>query len=362
MGVHVRVLIAWANDSSVNLGVRALGRGSQDLLRSVWPEAEFTYLNYGTRQPEVPWSPRALLRERLTGKLGMQRWLGGFDLVWDTRSGDSFADIYGLTRHSTMSFVHEFAVQAGTDVMLAPQTIGPFGTRRGRMLARRNLRRSRLVFARDAISAQASKDLGRAVAATTSDLVFGIDQPTPADTARDVLLNVSGLLWKGNPHVDGAKYRAEIRRIIEELLAAGRTVTIFPHVLDSSSHDNDVPVSHELVTEYDGRIDIAVPTDLEDARSIIAASTLVIGARMHACLNALSTGTPAVAMAYSRKFAPLMESVGWNRVVDITQDGDWSSDVLAFAAEETLKKDAVAAQGAGRRLLDPLVDELKRVR
>lgn len=356
----MRVLIAWANDSSVNLGVRALARGSEDLVRSVWPDAEFTYLNYGRRQPEVPWSPRALVRERLTGRLGMQQWLRGFDLVWDTRSGDSFADIYGLTRHTTMSLLHEFAAQAGVPVVLAPQTIGPFRTRRGRMLARRNLRRSRLVFARDAVSARASADLGRPVAAVTSDLVFGIDQPAAAATGRDVLLNVSGLLWAENPHVEAHQYRAAVRRIVDELLARGRSVTIFPHVLDSSNHDNDVPVSRELVTEYDGRIDIVVPADLEEARSIIAASDLVIGARMHACLNALSTGTPAVAMAYSRKFAPLMEAVGWDHVVSITQSGDWAADVLAHAASDGLREQAAVARDRGRALLEPLVHGLKR--
>lgn len=355
----MRVLIAWANDSSVNLGVRALARGSEDLVRSVWPEARFTHLNYGRRQPEVPWSPRALVRERVTGRLGMQRWLRGFDLVWDTRSGDSFADIYGLTRHTTMSLLHEFAQQAGVPVIMAPQTIGPFRTRRGRLLARRNLRRSRLVFARDVLSADASSDLGRPVAAITSDLVFGIDQPTPASEKRDVLLNVSGLLWDENPHVDAQKYRAAIRRIIDELLAAGRSVTLFPHVLDSQSHDNDVPVSRELAAEYDGRIGLVVPTDLEDARSIIAASELVIGARMHACLNALSTGTPAVAMAYSRKFAPLMEAVGWDHVVSITEEGEWADAVLAHAAAPGLRAQAEGARDKGQALLEPLVAGLK---
>lgn len=357
----MRVLIAWANDTSVNLGVRALARGSEDLIRSVRPDAEFTHLNYGRRQPEVPWSPRALIRERLTGRLGMRRWLRGFDLVWDTRSGDSFADIYGLTRHTTMSLLHEFAVQEGVPVVLAPQTIGPFRTRRGRALARRNLRRSRLVFARDIVSADAAESLGRTVAAVTSDLVFGIEQPQPAETHRDVLFNVSGLLWSENPHVDARQYRSSVRRIIDELLAAGRSVTVFPHVLDSQNHDNDIPVSHELVAEYIGRIDLVVPADLDEARSIIASSRLVIGARMHACLNALSTGTPAVAMAYSRKFAPLLEAVGWHRVVSITQPGDWAGEVLAHAASDGLREQAESAQARGRTLLAPLVDKLRRV-
>ena len=59
----------------------------------------------------------------MLGRRGMQDWLAGFDVVWDTRSGDSFTDIYGPRRHAIMASVHEFAVQAGASVMIAPQTI-----------------------------------------------------------------------------------------------------------------------------------------------------------------------------------------------------------------------------------------------
>lgn len=358
----MRVLVTWADDRSPNLGVRALGRGSADLLKSALPDADFTFINYGNRPPEVPWGRvRSLLRERLTGKLGMMRWLSQFDLVWDTRSGDSFADIYGLARHRTMSIVHELAVQAGARAVLAPQTIGPFHTREGRMLARRNLRRSSLVFARDALSAQAAEDLGRPVDATASDLVFGIDQPA-AGTPRDVLLNVSGLLWSSNPHVDAEQYRATVRSVIDGLLDRGRAVTLLPHVLESANHDNDVPVSRALEQEYDGRLSLQVPKDLEDARSVIASAQLVIGARMHACLNALSVGTPAVAMAYSRKFVPLLDSIGWRGVVSLMEPGVHAEAILAHTEESELDIRAKQAREGGQERLLPVRRMLAAVR
>ncbi|WP_245542897.1 polysaccharide pyruvyl transferase family protein [Ruania albidiflava] len=322
------------------------------------PGAELTLINYGNKPPEIPWGRvRSLLRERVTGRFGMMRWLKDFDLVWDTRSGDSFADIYGLARHRTMSMLHEFAVQAGPRVVLAPQTIGPFRTREGRMLAKRNLQRSTLVFARDSLSARAAERLGRPVDATASDLVFGIDQPIPA-AQHDVLLNVSGLLWSQNPHVDNMQYRATVRTIIDNLLERGRAVTLLPHVLESSNHDNDVPVSRSLVQEYDGRVSLHVPEDLDDVRSVIASAHLVIGARMHACLNALSVGTPAVAMAYSRKFAPLLESIGWNAVVSLTETGAHAEEVLAHIDGPDLAQRAVLARDAGQDLLDPIGQHL----
>lgn len=354
----MRVLVAWADDSSANLGVRALGEGSVDLLRRRWPDAEFVYMNYRRRPPQIPWGrTRSLLRERVEGSKGMMDWLAGFDLVWDTRSGDSFADIYGLPRLTTMSLVHEFATQAGAAVALAPQTIGPFRTARGRALARRSLRRSSLVFARDPLSAASSTRLGRRPDAVTSDLVFGLDQPA-AGAPRDVLLNVSGLLWQADDHVDASSYRTAIHAIINGLLAEGRGVTLLPHVLESDTPDNDVPVARALAETYGDRVDLLIPADLDEARSAIAGARLVIGARMHACLNALSTGTPAVAMAYSRKFAPLMESIGWERVVSIADSGDLAASVLRHARHDGLAADAAAAQLRGQHLLQPLVDRL----
>src|SRR5699024_3458615 len=207
-----RILVLWASESATNLGVAALARGSRDLLQRVSPGAEITFANYGARPAQVPWGrPRSLVRERVQSRFGMQDYFRSFDLVWDTRAGDSFADIYGLERLITMSMVHECARAAGAPIVMAPQTIGPFPARRGRLLARGSRRRSRLVGARDPRSAAAAEALRRPADMTAADMVFAIEQPQ-AGPPRDVLLNVSGLLWSTNPHVEAAAYR----RILQE--------------------------------------------------------------------------------------------------------------------------------------------------
>src|SRR5699024_6257866 len=132
-----RILVLWASESATNRGVTALARGSRDLLQSVSPSAEIAISKCGGRPAAGAggW-PGCLVRERAPWRLGMQDYFRGFDLVWDTRAGDSFADIYGLERLITMSMVHECARAAGAPIVMAPQTIGPFITRRGRLLAR----------------------------------------------------------------------------------------------------------------------------------------------------------------------------------------------------------------------------------
>ena len=149
-----------------------------------------------------------------------------------------------------MSAVHEFAVQVGRPVVMAPQTIGPFRTATGRPLGRSSLRRSAPSSARDPASAEAAASLGRPVDAVTSDLAFAIPQPAQVAGPRDVVLNVSGLLWQENLHVDAREYREAVTVIVRMLLADSRSVAVLPHVLDSHDRDNDAPAVDALIAEF----------------------------------------------------------------------------------------------------------------
>src|SRR5699024_9500305 len=74
-----------------------------------------------------------------------------------------------------------------------------------------------------------------------------------------------------------------------------------------------------------------------------------------ACLNALSVGTPAIPLAYSRKFAPLLDSVGWTTGFDLrTDDPATLPRQIMAAAVEVTPEQARAASAAGRQSLDAL--------
>lgn len=354
----MRILVLWAHESSTNLGVAALARGSHDLLLSVWPKAEIEFANYGHRPPAVPWGrPRSLLRERVMPQKGMQEYFKQFDLVWDTRSGDSFSDIYGAGRNVTMGMVYEFAQQAGPACVLAPQTIGPFTSRIAKNIARRNLRTSKAVYSRDRASSDAAYELGRQPDALSSDLAFGIEQ-ADALKYRDILLNVSGLLWNENPHVDAESYRNAMIVLTQRLKADGRNVSLLAHVLDSPSSDNDVPAVYDLARRLNFEPEVLIPEDLDSARAAIASADLVIAARMHASLNALSQGVPAIPLAYSRKFAPLLEGVKWNHTVDLRSSSPDIDRVIKLSERDGLNEEASQAQQLGQASLKTVADHL----
>jgi hypothetical protein len=356
-GTTMRALVLWADDSSANLGVRALAQGTSALLERAFPGIETVTQNYGAPSAPVRMGDRRALRiERLTRRGGLRDWLAGFDIAVDTRSGDSFADIYGQPRLAAMSDAAAAVRRAGTRYVLGPQTIGPFDTPAGRRTATRDLRSADLVMARDARSAEVAAQLGRPVDVLTTDVVFALDVPARHET-HDVLLNVSGLLWHDSPHLDAARYRRTVTDLHDGLVAAGRRVALLVHVLANETPDDDTRAAEAFARTRD--VEVVVPTSLQDVRTAVAGARLVIGSRMHACLNSLSVGTPAIPLAYSRKFEPLLERLDWPTGFDLRRTEDPVPAVLAAAGDDSLAAAAAGVRDRAQELLLPAVEALR---
>lgn len=338
----MKALVLWANDIQPNLGVRALAHGSEALIKLAFPGADVRFRGLGAEGdgPINIGHLKPLFKERVTGHKGLMDWLASFDLVLDTRAGDSFTDIYGLHRLVQMSVIGEFARQVGVPVALGPQTIGPFKSLPARLLAKRVLHRSDVVMTRDPRSAEAAAILGRRADVVATDVVFALPRPE-VTRSRDVILNVSGLLWEENPHVPFGHYRETVRDLVRALEAEGRSVSLLAHVLPpptKTSADNDLHAVQSLDRNLGGSRELLIPEDLWDVRRTVASASIVVGARMHACLNALSVGTPAIPMAYSRKFSPLLDALGWRHTVDARE-----KDAARMVRDQLANPDLVAA-------------------
>ena len=344
-GRSLRVLVLWADEKSANMGVRALGAGTAALLGRVFPRADFTFLNYGTRTAPVSLDWRNLVRQ-LHPRSELARWLSQFDLVVDSRSGDSFTDIYGFARLATMSILAEVVSLSRVPLVLGPQTLGPFHTVHARALARRAMGRASLVMARDSASARCAEELGHPAHVLTTDVVFAIPRSAAA-VEHDVVVNVSGLLWNDNPHVDSAEYADVVVDLCRRLIGDGRRVTLLAHVIDSPAADNDVPAIHQAWDRIgDEAVRIVVPESLRDVRSVLASARVMVGSRMHACLNALSCGTPAIPLAYSRKFAPLLSDLGWGHTVDLRESDNPAGEVLTEVDKDMSRSVALLGERA----------------
>jgi colanic acid/amylovoran biosynthesis protein len=350
----MRVLVLWAGNTSANLGVRVLAEGMAALARAAWgQDTQVDFQDYGPGDSTVGFGGRSIIRDigRRSGPIKQK--LRGYDVILDSGAGDSLADIYGIKRLVIMNYAHRTASQLSLPLVLGPQTVGPFTTRLGRALGRDSLRRTELALLRDSQSRAFALILGSRREALATDVVFALPH-SAAPTSRDVIVNVSGLLWGNNCHVDSVRYREEVFSLVSGLLATGREVALLAHVLENPTADNDVPAVQEVAAQFGDRLEVLVPTDLNAARSSIASARLVIGSRMHACLNALSLGVPAVPWAYSRKFAPLMNDLGWPYGYDLRDAESPSAQTLALiqtTPEETFRAELDAVrQTAGERL------------
>jgi polysaccharide pyruvyl transferase WcaK-like protein len=298
--------------------------------------------------------PFAALRRRWIAGNDCLRYLNESDLVLAISGGDSFSDIYGLQRLFYVSLPQLLALWSGKKLILPPQTLGPFKSRFGRGVAKYIIKRAEVIYSRDRAGIlQVENMLGPGVGADRLrfcyDVGFVVDPIPPAsidlvglpleelEAQRLVGLNVSGLLYMGGytrNNMFGLKtdYRAFTHTLIDFLIEKKKAaVVLIPHVLGTMG-ECDSPVCdrlfQELKDKYPDRIGVVRGRyNQSEIKYIIGLCDFFIGARMHACIAALSQGIPAMAIAYSDKFIGVMQAVGVGGLV---------ADPRSMGAEEVL--------------------------
>ena len=151
-------------------------------------------------------------------------------------------------------------------------------------------------------------------------------RPPPRDGGPvRVGLNVSGLLMNGgytgkNMFGLTTDYPALIREILRRFTAMeGVETHLVGHVISESQPvEDDFRASEALAEEFPGAVLAPRFASPSEAKSYIAGMDFFMGARMHACIAAFSSGVPVIPMAYSRKFAGLFGTLGYERTVDCT--------------------------------------------
>ena len=90
------------------------------------------------------------------------------------------------------------------------------------------------------------------------------------------------------------------------------------HVLPGDrSAEDDAHTNREIAAEFPGLILAPEFRSPSEAKSYISGLDFFMGARMHATIAAFSSGVPVIPMAYSRKFAGLFGTLGYDRTVDL---------------------------------------------
>lgn len=307
--------------------------------------------------------PIRSIRRRIIESNRWLRTLESAHFVGEIRGGDSFSDIYGLRRFLLGIIPCLVAVLMRKELVLLPQTYGPFKSRTARAIARFILFRAHRIFARDTESMELVRELlGRKsknkIIAFCPDLAFTLEAALPEEpdiqpkldrnnSAPLIGLNISGLLYVGGftrDNMFGLKF--DYKEFAHKMLSwqMERTdahVLLVPHVYWGGIEGDESLVCRELRelmgAKYADRLHLVMQEyDQSQIKGIIGFCDFFIGSRMHSCIAALSQGVPAIGLAYSKKFYGVFQSIGAERfAVDMRQKTqDEILEILATAFEQ----------------------------
>lgn len=370
MNTRLRIGLLWHSLNSDNLGVGALTVAHFEILRGVLAkaglEAEFIIFCWTDPRPVYFTRPDITVHQlRMKDVVLPWRFAAAArrcDIVLDIGAGDSFADIYGAGRIRRMLLAQNMVLWGGTPLVLSPQTIGPFTTGWARRAALSVIRRARAVATRDDLSTGFAREMGHKgalIEATDVALRLPFEAPAPAgpDSKIRVGLNISGLLFSGGYTQDNmfglkADYPTLVREIVGFFHARAECeLHLVGHVIsESRAVEDDRSAGLALAEEFPGTVVAPNFKGPSEAKSYIAGLDFFMGARMHACIAAFSSGVPVVPMAYSRKFEGLFGTLGYGYTADCkTEDAEAIIAKIrnGFEARAQLKADAAAALARG---------------
>lgn len=253
----------------------------------------------------------------------MQKALKQCSLAVDLTQGDSFADIYGDFRFVSWTENKELVENLNIPLVLGSQTYGPFNKLNNEKRAAEVIKKAYAVFTRDKISADYVKKISGVDPILTCDLAFRLPYKTSSSADHSVCkkvgFNISGLLTSNGEEGAGTdkgfklatNYDEFADKVLTYLLDHNYEVHLIGHV------EADYAVNKEFKKKYPQVILAPEFDNPMDAKSYISNMDLFIGSRMHATIAALTSNTPVIPVAYSRKFTGLFDNVSYPYVVDL---------------------------------------------
>lgn len=322
-------------------------------------------------------SPSRALRQWVLRRHRILSRLAEASVVADIRGGDSFSDIYGFRSFIIGCLAYWVPFWLGKELILLPQTYGPFRFKAAAWMGGRVLRRAARVCCRDHKSVSIARDLrgeksDPAAVRFCPDVAFTLDAIAPPGLQFDfkarrplVGLNISGLLYDSqrarlNAFGLGFHYPGFVHNLVRRLLKeTDATILLVPHTFGTPGGiQGDIQAIRQFLGETESRGQRIAFIDREYSASelkwIIGQCDFFIGSRMHACIAAISQGVPAAGVAYSRKFAGVFESVGLEQLV---------VDACRLSEEEAIQSvvDSYHRRAEVRARILPRVEEAQRL-
>ena len=284
-------------------------------------------------------------------------------LVIDIGGGDSFADIYGPGRLIKILLMKYQVHLAGKPIVLAPQTYGPFKSGWSQFLANPHIRLAKAAFSRDELSMQVMERAGLSDSLELASdvalkLPYSKPEPKREQSKNKIGFNISGLLMNGGyTQKNQFRLRVDYPKLVETITDyfSNRDdceLHLVPHVLSRDQQiEDDYRACEAIQQRFPATVLAPYFETPSKAKSYIAGMDFFLGARMHSCIAAFSSGVPVVPMAYSRKFEGMFGALDYPHTVDCVngdEDAIFQTIIERFEQRDQLSDDVAESLKVGR--------------
>lgn len=133
---------------------------------------------------------------------------------------------------------------------------------------------------------------------------LNLEKPIIALSISQGIIHYSGL--------DPQHYYQTLAQFCDQQLEHGAQLLFIPHVIERNPNNNDQIACQQVIQRIRApgpvRL-IAGEPSASELKAIIGQCQLLVGARTHATIAAMSQGVPTVSLAYSRKASGIMQQV-----------------------------------------------------
>lgn len=370
-----------------NYGCEAIVRGTVKLLRERWPDAVLRYASLDPLDdaarladcpvevvPRIRW-PWSLQRHpRYSAWSLIQRarqrkaffWLPNVDrleLLDDTDivlsiGGDLYTPLnVGRGYPFNLLQFGEAVIQRGKRLVIWAASVGPFAkASAAENIVLDHLRRTHLITSREPVTTKYLREHGITNVVPCADpaYILATSHPPNRRTRRVIGVNLSMLSLKATAGSNGAAatIQHQSRTVAALMDALNAEVVFIPHVRSALLPGDDDRVYLERIHRLLPDRLKARATIMEDdagflgTKGILRQCDVVVAARMHCAINAVSELVPTILLAYSSKAIGMAEYVYGHR--------KWVVPVSEFTAEQ-----AVAVLRAMMENRDSVISQLE---
>lgn len=237
------------------------------------------------------------------------------------------------------------ATSLGKDVVLFPQSIGPFRNRLVKYFVKFSLNKTKIIVVREELSKNYLEDIGvnKSLMYLTADTAFILETASP-ERVHEILfkeglidrdmpligMNISQLLNYRAKNMETTKqeYIELMAELADYLTTTFNAIAIFlPHaifpeeIVNEAGRDREADITaikeaYKKVKSKDKIVTIVSEQySASELKGVIGHCDMFIGARMHANIAATSLCIPTIAISYSIKALGIMQMVGLERYV-----------------------------------------------